>query len=198
MSKKSNEVKLCRKRRKERLVKMFGGKCEYCGYDRYAGALEFHHIDPTKKEFTCSHTSNISWNELVEEAKKCVMMCANCHRELHAGLIVPTKRKRVIINDYRPHDIQIKPKVERQCKVCGKKFFVTKSSRQALCNRNCLPALIKMRERVDWSNIDLMALKENMSNIKIAKMLNVSEACIRKKLKRYYSRVTKLGAVQDC
>lgn len=62
-----------------------GGKCERCGYDNYLGALEFHHIDPSKKDFTIGD-SNFRLKDAVEEVKKCVMICSNCHKELHANL----------------------------------------------------------------------------------------------------------------
>lgn len=62
-----------------------GGKCERCGYNKYLGALEFHHIDPSKKEFTIGD-SNFRLKECVEEIKKCVLICSNCHKELHANL----------------------------------------------------------------------------------------------------------------
>ena len=65
--------------------KINGGKCRRCGYDRYGGALEFHHINPAEKDFTISN-DRAKLEESIEESKKCVLLCANCHRELHAGL----------------------------------------------------------------------------------------------------------------
>lgn len=62
-----------------------GGKCEKCGYDRYLGALDFHHLDPSEKDFTVGDR-DFRLDQCVEEIKKCVMLCANCHREVHAGL----------------------------------------------------------------------------------------------------------------
>ena len=64
-----------------------GNKCARCGYDRCIEALEFHHTDPTKKDFGVSskgYTRN--WKRVQEELDKCVMLCANCHREVHAEL----------------------------------------------------------------------------------------------------------------
>lgn len=62
-----------------------GGKCVKCGYDKCLSALEFHHKDPDKKDFGISD-DNMRLKEAVEEIKKCVLICSNCHRELHAGL----------------------------------------------------------------------------------------------------------------
>lgn len=62
-----------------------GGKCIRCGYDKCLKALEFHHIDPSQKEFTISN-ANFRLKEASEEIKKCILICANCHRELHDNL----------------------------------------------------------------------------------------------------------------
>lgn len=62
-----------------------GGKCEKCGYNRYLGALDFHHLDPSQKDFTVGNR-DFKLKECIEETKKCIMLCSNCHRELHANL----------------------------------------------------------------------------------------------------------------
>ena len=80
-----NAVK--RRRRKIRLmaIEYKGGKCSVCGYAHYIGALEFHHLDDSKKDFGISNKGYTrSWKKVKEELDKCVLLCANCHRELHA------------------------------------------------------------------------------------------------------------------
>jgi len=78
------------KRRKlvrEKAVAHKGGKCQLCGYDRCHAALEFHHLDPTKKDFSISADGTTrSWKRVQTEIEKCVLICANCHREIHAGV----------------------------------------------------------------------------------------------------------------
>lgn len=65
-----------------------GSCCGVCGYDRCNGALEFHHLDPNEKDFGISHKGYTrSWEKVKTELDKCVMLCANCHREVHTGLI---------------------------------------------------------------------------------------------------------------
>ena len=76
-----------RRATKERLVKEHGGKCEVCGYDRYIGALHFHHRDPDKKLFEISNRSR-SWTAMQDETQKCVLLCSNCHIEVEAGLAI--------------------------------------------------------------------------------------------------------------
>ena len=72
------------KNRKQRLVDFFGGKCRCCGYDTCLAALEFHHKNPENKEFGLYGSQLLSkWRILLKEAKKCDLLCANCHRELH-------------------------------------------------------------------------------------------------------------------
>lgn len=77
-----------RRRKKERLVLMFGGSCVVCGYNKYAGALDFHHTDPKNKSFALSVKGlSYSWNSIVAEAKKCILVCKNCHTEIEAKII---------------------------------------------------------------------------------------------------------------
>jgi len=64
-----------------------GGKCVHCGYNRYPGALEFHHRDPTKKDIKISKFGRKSITATVKtELDKCDLLCANCHREEHARM----------------------------------------------------------------------------------------------------------------
>jgi transposase-like protein len=76
-----------RRRVKEMLVAEFGGRCRLCGFDRYAGALQFHHVDPSAKRFQLGGRGlTRSLKILREEAKKCVLLCANCHAMVEAGV----------------------------------------------------------------------------------------------------------------
>lgn len=83
-----------RRRRKVKrvLVQEAGGRCAICNYDRSFAALEFHHIDPAEKRFALSHTGvTRSLERARQEAGKCVLLCANCHAEVEAGIrAVPT------------------------------------------------------------------------------------------------------------
>lgn len=78
-------VILSRNNKKIKLVKYFGGKCSKCGYDKSYKALQFHHLDPNKKEFTISGL-DCSFEKSLEEAKKCILVCANCHAEIEEEL----------------------------------------------------------------------------------------------------------------
>jgi hypothetical protein len=76
-----------RRRAKRRLIEDAGGCCQLCGYDRYGGALHFHHRDPDLKEFALSSGGwGRSIQRLRAEAAKCVLLCSNCHAEVEAGV----------------------------------------------------------------------------------------------------------------
>lgn len=68
---------------KEVSIKLLGGCCNLCGYNKCIAALEFHHKDPMMKDATVKNIISGSWEKIQEEIKKCVLLCANCHRENH-------------------------------------------------------------------------------------------------------------------
>jgi transposase len=85
----------CRKERvvarrrqiKALLVAEAGGRCVLCGYDRHVGALQFHHLDPATKAFGLGLRGVArSLERCRAEARKCVLLCANCHAEVEAGI----------------------------------------------------------------------------------------------------------------
>ena len=76
-----------RRKVKQILVEEAGGRCVLCGYDRYAGALHFHHVDPATKEFALALNGVArSLEKARAEAAKCVLICANCHAEVEEGV----------------------------------------------------------------------------------------------------------------
>lgn len=76
-----------RRRVKEILVQEAGGRCQLCGYDRCDRALQFHHPDPAGKGFGIGqHGETRSLERARVEARKCVLVCANCHMEIEAGM----------------------------------------------------------------------------------------------------------------
>ena len=78
-----------RRRVKRILVEEAGGRCVECGYGACAAALQFHHVDPATKCFALAHEGvTRSLERAREEARKCVLLCANCHAEVEAGVRV--------------------------------------------------------------------------------------------------------------
>lgn len=74
------------RKKKEFAVNLKGGKCQCCGYNKCITALEFHHLDPSKKDSSIRFTTS-SKEDILKELLVCILVCANCHREIHAGLI---------------------------------------------------------------------------------------------------------------
>ena len=81
-----------RKKIKSMAIIYKGGECIFCGYSRCAGALEFHHLDPKGKDFGLGQNGlTRSWKRTQNELDKCIMVCSNCHKEIHAGLLQPSQ-----------------------------------------------------------------------------------------------------------
>jgi hypothetical protein len=73
-----------------RAVEYKGGRCEFCGYNRCIEALEFHDVHSNLKDFSVSGSGcTRSWKKVREVLDKCIMLRANCHREIHAGMQLP-------------------------------------------------------------------------------------------------------------
>lgn len=85
----SESVVQHRRRLKALLIEEAGGKCIICGYDRQPRALAFHHVDPAQKGFALSQKGiTLSLQALRAEARKCVLLCSNCHAEVEDGFVV--------------------------------------------------------------------------------------------------------------
>jgi predicted transcriptional regulator len=69
-------------------VKRKGGCCQACGFDKYDGALEFHHVDPSQKDNKMGKMAGSSNSPKVQaELAKCVLLCSNCHKMVHANIV---------------------------------------------------------------------------------------------------------------
>jgi len=175
---KYKDVKKWRSDNKSRMVKSFGGSCGICGYSNCKKALEFHHLDPNGKDF--SPTSHIrSWQKTVVELRKCVMLCANCHREVHAGIVdIPENIKR-FDESYAKKNYD-KDKLS-PCFVCGEpKYHKLKT-----CSRSCSA---KLSRKVDWDNKDVVELlKIHKTYTKVGEILGVSDVAVKKRYMKVIS-----------
>ena len=78
-------VRKRRKKIRKMALEYKGDKCERCGYTQCMEALEFHHTISSEKDFSVSSKGYTrSWKRVKEELDKCILLCANCHREIHA------------------------------------------------------------------------------------------------------------------
>lgn len=120
--------------RKLELVNLMGGCCSRCGYGKNLAALEFHHTNPDTKSFQLDarHLSNTSMDKILEESKKCVLLCSNCHREIHNPdqtpeiLLEKTYINKSLLEDKRKMAV---------CPHCGKKFPYVKG--KIFCSDEC-------------------------------------------------------------
>lgn len=85
----ADRVTAQRRRVKLALIAEAGGRCRLCGYDRFPGALHFHHLDPGTKAFGLSRQGVYrSLARARAEAEKCALLCANCHAEVEGGFAI--------------------------------------------------------------------------------------------------------------
>ena len=180
MSKTSEAVKRWRSNTKERIVNSLGGKCCICGYNKCFASLAPHHLDPTIKEFSFGaiRGNPTSWNRIVKELRKCVLVCSNCHGEIHAGVTsIPVSAPKFdeLYVTYKPI-----ANLMDKCPVCnGPKPIINTS-----CSYSCSG---KLHRRVEWDKIDLAAFyAQGMSQIAIGELLGVSDAAV-------FKRARKLG-----
>jgi predicted HNH restriction endonuclease len=76
-----------RKQIRQLAIEYKGGECSICSYNKCLKALEFHHLDSSKKDFGISAKGYTrSWMIIKKELDKCILLCANCHREVHEGV----------------------------------------------------------------------------------------------------------------
>lgn len=77
---------ILRRSMKLQAIRLLGSKCSICGYNRCVDALEFHHKDPKSKEFRLGAGNTMSWKEYKRELSKCILVCSNCHKEIHSKI----------------------------------------------------------------------------------------------------------------
>lgn len=179
---KSEHVKNWRKSTKERIVKAMGGGCQCCGYNNCNSSLDLHHIDPTKKEFSFGKiiANPKSWAKIVLELQKCILVCRNCHGEIHAGVrVLPEVYSKFDEDfiDYRPVKI-----LTKECCVCGKKI----PDQNKTCSYKCKA---RLQYKINWDEFDLKFLLENYNYTQIGDIVGVSDVAVKK-------RAVKLGLVR--
>lgn len=112
-------------KRKLEMIEYKGGKCERCGYSKNICALEFHHINPDEKEFQLDarRLSNTHIDKLKKEVDKCMLLCANCHREIHHPEFSEGELEK-LLELYESKNVKVLESKRRMstCPVCGKEF----------------------------------------------------------------------------
>lgn len=170
-------VQKSRTTQKERMVYVMGESCQICGYDKCVEALEFHHINPENKLFNFNKSRTKSWEDNVQELKKCILLCSNCHREVHAGHYQYSLKSS--FNEERANEIStlinnLKTKQIRYCPVCN-----TIISQKA---SHCTTCSAKIARKVEDrpSREELKQLIRTKTFVEIGQMFKVSDNTIRK------------------
>lgn len=165
-----------RKNRKQLLVKYCGGKCQLCGYHKTMRALCFHHINEQDKEYgIASNGTCHNIDKDITQVKKTILLCANCHAEVHEGfysveeLINKQFFDESVIDEYK----QSKEKKSNYCKNCGIKI----SNGANYCMK-CSQENQRVTERPDRKT--LKSLIRTMPFTQIAKKYGVTDNAIRK------------------
>lgn len=180
MSQQSEKVKRWRENTKTKIVAALGGKCIICGYSRSADALDLHHVNKEEKGFRLGSVTSRPkrWELIVKECKKCVLLCANCHREFHAGIITLTPTERDRFDESRiPPELFPRRTPMDNCPVCGG----PKPIYSMTCSRTCAG---KRARRVDWDSINLKNLVQTIGSwTLIGDQLGISANAVRKRAK---------------
>jgi hypothetical protein len=172
-----NSVIKYRQRVKQRCVESFGGKCGICGYSKCISALEFHHTDPSVKESQISLSNTRKWEKVVCELKKCVMVCSNCHREIHSGITKIPKDIPKFNDDYLEWDTFRKKPNKKACKICGNEYI---GSNKYYCSKECKKKEMT-RRYPSYKTVLQEVAKEGYT--KTARKYGVSDNAVRKFLK---------------
>lgn len=178
----ATETSNYRRRRKDNLIKVCGNQCNICGYHKTNSALEFHHINAEEKLYGIS--SNGTCHDLekdLAEIKKCILVCANCHREIHDKLFSEEELYKYkvynedIANQLRENKGQLQNKKMYFCSNCGKE--ITRYSKSGLCE-DCYKKQSRIVERPDRDT--LKHLIRTVPFTKIGEQYGVSDKAITK------------------
>lgn len=115
MSYSSEKVINWRRRTKQKIIDAMGGGCLICSYNRCQNALELHHLDPSKKElgFAGVRANPKAMETLIPELRKCVLLCSNCHKEVHAGYVQVPTLVPVLDEEYLVSELELKRRRKR-------------------------------------------------------------------------------------
>ena len=150
------------RRMKEWALEYKGKKCQRCGYNNSISALEFHHLNPSEKDFSLSDkTLSREWNVIKNELDKCILVCANCHRELHESEYQNSSivflEEKIVDNSKRVRCITT-GEIFGSCQIAGSYFGITSASHiKEVCRgeRNYCGRHPKTNEPLDWEWVDI-------------------------------------------
>ena len=204
-----NYVYNYRRKIKERLVAYKGGKCEICGYNKCINALEFHHINPGEKDFTIGTFKVLSFQKCKQEVDKCMLVCSNCHREIHDEEYKKIEQERIeredsvlkeIMNNREKYDIRhikdsykylsetgifddMENNVSRK-DIC-KKYHINNKTFNKFLKENNITYKPKKTATYNPSKEELIVLLKDNSKSAIGRMFGVSCSAVIKWCKKF-------------
>lgn len=201
LEKAGDKVVNWRKRAKLKLIEYKGGKCEICGYDKdVPNAYDFHHKDRKEKEFGIGSGDAKSFDRMKKESDKCMLLCRNCHAEVHAKEYrlsekVTLERKTLKIESLQKEintlldrfipQVKIVKRYNINCSVCNK--IITNNSTKKC--RRCYCKNININKKRPNSNMPPKEILEQeikeMSWTAIGKKYNVSDNAVKKWARNY-------------
>lgn len=157
-----------RQERKQQAVDYKGGRCERCGYSKSLRALQFHHPDPTEKEFGIGSGNTKSWEKLKVELDKCELLCSNCHAEHHE----------------QEYSDVIGNSLERVVKeIKGRPFCIDCNKQVQYGSTRCAGCASKRQEGIDWPDDTTLALMlESSTYSQVADQLGVAYSTLWKRV----------------
>jgi hypothetical protein len=169
------DVKKWRENNKNKLFQAFGARCACCGLKDHPICYDFHHLDPTEKDFSLTQKI-LSWDALITEAKKCCMVCALCHRKIHSGIVrVPENFQQF---DESLIEIRDDESLYSQCPVCANK----KQKRRITCSRACAATL---SGSVNWELYDLTEMLGRLKSYSaVGREVGVTGVAVKKRIMR--------------
>src|SRR3989344_1146885 len=180
----SQRVEQWKQKTKKRALIYKGCGCVVCGYSTSTRSLIFHHLDPRLKDFGVGSGVR-SWERLVVELDKCVLLCANCHGEVHDEITTiickgPTPKEGLELvrmaglETYHPQ-----PRHQRHCPTCGTDIGWAASG----CH-SCISS--KQKTKINWPSSDVLAAMVKASSARnVAKQLGVSDRSVAKRLRNH-------------
>lgn len=109
--------------KKKLYAKLFGTACKVCGYKRCSRAMNYHHKFPENKSFEISGAHGRSIKNLLEEICKCILLCANCHAEVHDGIIDVSNVPMLTLPDWYILQIELEEKQKIKQEIKKPKFI---------------------------------------------------------------------------
>jgi hypothetical protein len=159
---------------RDRLLDAFGNQCGVCGYNRCKRNLAFHHLDPSQKDPSVWKTKK--WDAIVSDIRGCVLLCHNCHGEVHDGLVSTATCPR-FNEDFADYKLTIRHRSKTrkiiQCETCGKK-----TNNPQFCSRKCSSVKNRKVERPDKDH--LIFILRSSSYAQVAREYNVRDHAVRR------------------